>query len=467
MKVTVFTIMMLLPCIFINGISLEEAVGMALRNNLELKQSYEEVLMADETYRDVRSNILPQLSFNAGYNISRTEIPQSSLRTAMNITGELTPQASEDEEFLAGVMENFINSMIPDKKIDEVSLAGQLKFDQVLYLGGKLVSGIRAADRYRSFERYRYELKRQDLIMKTIELYYSFVLAQKVYEIKLDAYELAQAHFSRVESFFGEGLVSEYEVISAELEVAKLRPELRESQRNYEIIKESFKKHIGFEEGEFNVYEETEIPLFDKVLDERFYSDSLNRRTEIRIAKLHKEMLELQLKAERGNYLPDVVLSAEYNKFSATDDFSIKSDNFGTSYQIGIGLRIPLFTGFSNSSKISRARHELRQSELALRDIFDKLELDIRNSYLELRQYQEQLKTEEKRIALAERGLEIARSRYENQLGIQLEVFDSQLHLRSAQLSSFNTRYNYLISYYRLEKSLGNDLIDIIEKNNK
>jgi outer membrane protein TolC len=58
-------------------------------------------------------------------------------------------------------------------------------------------------------------------------------------------------------------------------------------------------------------------------------------------------------------------------------------------------------------------------------------------------------------IRLAERGLQLAQVRYENQVGIQLEVFDAQLTLQTIKLQYYQSIYEIISADRNFKKSIG------------
>jgi OMF family outer membrane factor len=119
---------------------------------------------------------------------------------------------------------------------------------------------------------------------------------------------------------------------------------------------------------------------------------------------------------------------------------------------------MPLFTGLSNTAKIKKAKHTLRQSEINHQDLTEKIELDVRNSYLQWEADLQTVAAQTDNVALAAKGLQIAQARYDNQVSNQLEVIDAQLQLKSAKLSYMNAKYAATISYEKLKKAMGQTL---------
>ena len=153
--------------------------------------------------------------------------------------------------------------------------------------------------------------------------------------------------------------------------------------------------------------------------------------------------------------MPNIMLSAEYSHFAQGDEYKISGDDFGSYYQVGIGVQIPLFTGLSNTAKVKKIKHTLNQSEISLNDAKDKIELDILNSYNNLENKLKKLESQRKNVGLAKKGLEIAETRFENDISIQLELIDAQLQLKTAKLNQTKAVYDTIIAYEKLKKAAG------------
>ncbi len=455
MRIVLITIILAVTNLAALNLSLEESIDLALKNNLQLQANEQNISIADQTYSEVRSSLLPQISFNGGYQISRTDLPSSYLPDKLDITSMLSNSADDDDKLLAGILENSVNAMIPTQISEESNYVGSIKLDQVVYLGGKLLNGIKVAGIYRQFERNRYELAKKDLIFATTDLYYKVLLLKEVVDINKEALSLAQKHFARVSELNKQGIVSEFDLIRAELEVLKLEPELKSAENNYALIVDSFRKQLGLDAVEIELIDK--LSLSEKVdftLEESIVKAKQNR-LEIKLLEASRDMYEIQWKAEKGNFLPNVALSAEYSAFSQKNEFTVKPADFGTSYQVMLGFQLPIFKGFGNVAKRVKTKAEFRKADLEYRDLHDKIELDVRNAFQHLSYTRKQYETGQKRVELANKGMIIANARYENQIGINLEVLDAQLEQKIAQLSYLQAVYEITIAQKRLEKAMG------------
>ncbi len=440
----------------LSAISLEESIELARKNNKTLLMAKEDIHKADQTYYDVRGNLLPQLTLQGGYQLSKTYLPDSALPSPVNFSAGLDSlTATDNEYYLGAVLDNVVNSMIPASPVNEGSLAVQLQMQQVLFLGGKLINGIRAVSRYRSIQRLRYELTEQEVVLSTTELFYQCLLAQKLYQVQQEGLETARRHLRRVEALQTEGQVSEFDLLRARLEVAKLEPQVLQAENNFALASAAFRKQIGSEDETVLPEGEFILPLeFTISLDEAI-AQGLKNRIELELADINSQVKQIQLNAEKGNYLPNVALQANASLFTAADDFGIERKDFGTNYSIGIGIQIPLFTGFSNTAKRKQAKHDYLQARLQQKDYEELIRLQIKQDHQKLQHAYENYRVQAENIRLAERSLQLAQVRYDNQVGIQLEVFDAQTMLSAIKLQYFSAIYEVISAQRNLQKSIG------------
>jgi len=439
------------------SLTLQESLELAKENNKELQKAREEVGKYRQEYNNVRGNLLPQITLSGGYQFKHMKLPDSAISSFPSIVSELDNAATPTDTLLAGSIDGLIANMMPGQESDEYSLAGTISLSQVIFMGGKLINGINIAGKLYHLQEKKYFLDEQNLIFNTIDLYYKTKLAAEVAEIQAEALDFANLYFEQVSNMFDEGLVSEYDLLRAELEVQKLKPEVLEAEKNSRLALESFANHLNLDDSNLRLVDEIELPVTEQVFLETAIEEALKNRMELELSQIGVDVSKVMLRYEKGNFLPNIGITADYTYFGA-DEKKIESNDWGNSYQVGIGFSMPLFTGLSNSSKINKAKHTLNQSELDHRSLTEMIELDVRNSFWQWQADLEKVNVQTRNVELATKGLEIANARYENQVSNQLEVIDAQLQMKGARLSFTSAKFAALISYEKLLKAMGREL---------
>jgi outer membrane protein len=456
-RITIFCSLFLLVCL-LQAIGLDQSVDLAKQNNKTLQMANEEVLKSDQTYKSIRGYLLPQISLAGGYKLSRTYLPASVMFPSVDFTMGLDSLATYNDYYLANAMNSIINELSPDSPKDEGSLGLSLQFNQVLFLGGKLINGLRAVDKYRSIQKLKYELTEQDVVLNTTKIFYGCLLADKLVQLQEEALQTAKLHLQQVEAFNREGLVSEFDLLRARLEVAKLNPQIVQARNSRDLALAAFRKQIGMPEGA-DIPEGEFIPpdSMEITLDGALQQGKLER-VELKLADIACQIAQVKWNAEKGNYLPNVALQGSASLYTAADDFSIGKNDFGTNYSIGIGFSLPIFTGMTNTAKRSEAQHDYQYSRLQQKDYEEMISLQITQNYQNLNNALENYRLQTENIQMAERSLHLAQVRYDNQVGIQLEVFDAQTMLSAIKLQFYQAIYDIIIAQQELRKSVGYNL---------
>jgi outer membrane protein, heavy metal efflux system len=170
-------------------------------------------------------------------------------------------------------------------------------------------------------------------------------------------------------------------------------------------------------------------------------------RSDIQYAQLSLQSKSSQLSNEQLKFLPEVSLTLGYKK---------QSDNIdGLVY--GFNLGIPLFN--RNQGNIEIAEAELNQSMLEVISLEKKIEYEVINSYNNLIEYTEQLKTvEEFEFLSTEEIINTAEYSYEAGEMSLLEVIDALRSFTEAFKLKNELIINYHNSYYQLEMAIGKEL---------
>ena len=106
-------------------------------------------------------------------------------------------------------------------------------------------------------------------------------------------------------------------------------------------------------------------------------------------------------------------------------------------------------------SKIHGAEADLAKAEESYRDTVDSVMLDVRSTYLDLREAEKRIKTTQVAVAKAEEDYHIAQVRYMAGVGTNTDVLDAQVALTDAQNNYVQSLYDYNTSRTSLETAIG------------
>ncbi len=446
-------LMMSLP-ILLFGLTLQESIDFGLKNNKEIQIAEKEISEAKNDVDISKAKLFPQMSFTAGVQYKRDDLPSDKLLPKVNIVSYLDNSASHNDSLLANTMSFISNSMIPEKISTTTGLMGQFEFNQILFAGNKILNSIEISKKALQIKENNLKLKKQKIRNKIINSYNSILLLRKVLEINRDAMELANDHLSQVQSMFNNGVVSKYDLLRAKLEKSKLEPNIIESENNLNLAVTSFEKLIGISEKPV-ISGNLQIKVMKFNDENSLINEGLKNRLELKNSYLYSDILKDAVKVNKGNFLPNFILKADWQIYGGLDDFNFQKKEFGNTATVQVGFQYNLFSGKSDYSNLKKSKITLRKNQLNVSNLEDLITLQIKNNLKNYKKELANLKVNEENLKLAKKGFGIAEARYKNHLGIQLEVFDAQLQLKTAKLKYFQTKYNLIKAENDLLESIG------------
>jgi len=106
-------------------------------------------------------------------------------------------------------------------------------------------------------------------------------------------------------------------------------------------------------------------------------------------------------------------------------------------------------------NELAVAKHNVKKAEESRTELMDNIILQVRNAYLDIKEFEFNIGVTEKAIEQAEEDFRINQSRYQAQLSTTTDVLDAQTRLSRARIQYFNALYNYRISLMKLAWATG------------
>lgn len=161
------------------------------------------------------------------------------------------------------------------------------------------------------------------------------------------------------------------------------------------------------------------------------------------------EAARLSYSSVKSERLPSVSLFGDYGSSGTSINNSLATRTYGFT------VRVPVFDGGARDARRAQSSSQLRQEEIRSGDLRAQIELDIRLALDNLASAEDQVKTAEGGLALAESELAQARRRYEAGVSIGLEVTDAQTRLERARENRVFALYNHNLARIALAAATG------------
>ena len=303
---------------------------------------------------------------------------------------------------------------------------------------------------------------RLDMVTQVKQAYYAVLFAKQAFNVYKDVYDNAVQNFELTQRRYKVQKASELELTRASSAVANAIPNVYNAESNVILALWQLKAVMGIDldravdvAGSLDDYAET---MFRDLHENE--DVSLEYNTSLRQLAIQAEQLAATVKMQRYAYLPTLSLSFSYSMNAMTNDFRFSEYRWTPYSFLGLSLSIPIFSGGQRYHAIRQTR--VQQAELDLQRINAERQIKIG-----IRQYLNTMETAMKSYDAAGEAVELARKAYgvtsrsyEVGKSTLTDLNDAQLALTQAELARSQAVYNFIVAKAGLEQTIGADFID-------
>ena len=412
-------------------LTLDRALEIALSDNPTIKVAEEEIALKKVTHKETWQNLLPQASIDGTWN-------HTISAAQMNLGGQSFKMGMDNSNTVSGVLG-----------------LGDVYKRQSVYKAMSMTK----TDIELAVEKSR--ASKLDLVNQVTKGYYQLMLTQDSYDVLQKSYKLAEDNYNIVNAKYQQGAVSEFDKISAEVQMRSIKPNVISAGNAVTLSKLQLKVLMG-------VTADVDIEIADNLGNyetELFANElnqpaaNLNNNTTMKQLDLNRKMLNQNIKSLRANFMPTLGMNYSYQYQSLyNEDWNILDYNWSGSSALMFTLSIPLYKA-SNFTKLKSNRIQIRQLEQNRLDTERKLNMQITSYQNNMAASSEQVVSNRENVMQAQKAVQIAGKRYEVGKGTVLELNTSQVQLTEAELTYNQSIYDYLVAKADLDQVLGKDYI--------
>ena len=408
-------------------LTLDKALEIALDENPTIKVAAEEIALKKVASKEAWQSLLPEASLNGSldHTIKTAEMKLNDMSFKMGQDGTNTANAG-------------LSINLPLFAPAVYRAMSMTKTDIEL-----------AVEKSRASE--------LDLINQVTKAYYQLMLAQDSYEVLQGSYKLAEDNFNVVNAKYQQGAVSEFDKISAEVQMRSIKPNVISAANAVTLAKLQLKVLMGIT-ADVDIKTDDNLTNYESMLFANQLKEedmSLENNTTMKQFELNMKLLEKNVKSLKTNFMPTLSMSFSYQYQSLYNpNINFFDYTWSNSSSLMFNLSIPLYRA-SNFTKVKSARIQMRQLDWNRIDTERKLNMQVVSYRNNMTASSEQVVSNKENVMQAEKAVQIAGKRYEVGKGTVLELNSSQVSLTQAQLTYNQSIYDYLVAKADLDQVLG------------
>ena len=319
--------------------------------------------------------------------------------------------------------------------------------DQLIYDFGRTTNRVKSSKALLRSSKYDREATREDLILDTQIAYYT-VLTNT--HLALASGKKVQEHEKRLEQskgFLAAGRVPQIDLTKTEVDLGTSRLAEIAALNELEIAKVNLQTIMGLE-GEFDYELEDSQEYTKEIFDlDSVIDQALETRPELKSLRAKVKAMRANLKVTKREFFPVIFGRTAYR---------FRGEGAETpGFIAGVGLRFPIFVGFSRFADVEGARGNLKLAKAQVAEQKAAIVSEIKKLYLDLEFSEENIMVTENTRRSAEMSLELARERHRLKRASDVELAEAESLYAATNATYMQSIYNYNIAAARLKRAIG------------
>jgi len=314
-------------------------------------------------------------------------------------------------------------------------------------------SALQAASEYDKMTDFIYEANEQQIITVAKKVFYQTLLLKKVWEVSKAAEENAKKNYLEVQEKFKNGVVSEFEMLQAEVRWKDQIPQTAGAKRNMDISLINLKNLAGLPIAE-KIEPIGDLDSYPELPKKITLEDILKTRPDYNALLWEEKLRTTNISAERAGFYPKLSASLAYSYTAQSDEFKLEQDNHAI--VAGVTLSVPIYTGGYTGAQVEKAIIDRNKTKIEIEKSTDNIFQEISQIWLRLEEASKRIASSRSTLQTAKKAFEIAEVSNQQGLATQLELKDSRVAYDQAKLTYFSAVYDYLVAYFDWQQAIGN-----------
>ncbi|WP_276498666.1 TolC family protein [Pontibacter litorisediminis] len=427
-------------------LSLQESIEYAMQHRASLQATRNEERSAKAKVGEIRAMGLPQI--NAALETGDNFVQQQSFLPAEFFNDPDDPNSPQPGTFVPV-------TFTPAYTSNATITASQLLFD------GSYLIGLKAAKTYTELSRKTTAQSEIEVAEQVSKAYYSVLVSGERMALLEQNITRLDTLLFQTQVMFENGVAEKLDVDRLRVQLNNLKVEQQKTQRLLQLSENLLKFQMGLSQKQpvllTDKLEEVDIDMSQLHPQNFNYSN----RIEYSLLETQQSLAELDLRNIRSGYLPKLHLNARYGYNAASNEFKeiTTTRNYLEYGYVGAQLQVPIFDGLRKHYQIQQSKVTLDNAKLGFETLRQSIDLELEQASTELTNALDVLKAQQENLALAEDIARVAKIKFQEGIGSNLEVVTAETDLREAQTNYYAAMYDALIAKVNLEKATGTLLV--------
>ncbi len=247
-----------------------------------------------------------------------------------------------------------------------------------------------------------------------------------------------------------QGVGTRLDTLRAQVQVQTERQRLLQAQTQRTTALAGLARLLTLEPGtQVDLLDTLEAPVLPVLTFQEAYASGLRLRPDLAALEARERAAASLRESAQGLRLPSLFASGNYGSTG------LQSQPWATTYQLSLGIRVPLFTGGLVSAQVAKAKSEQARVQEARRDVQSQVSLEVTVAQAELESARSEVEVATLSLSLSDEVLVQARHRFEAGVSNNIEVINAQDELARAHDNRISALYRLNQARADLARAMG------------
>lgn len=439
-------------------LSVGDAVALALKNTVELKNLRIDSLKQKAQNQEVTGSALPQVTGSAQVahylTLPKILFPsngETSIYDVLNKEGVKDGNGNPIPQKQSFTVQEF--SFVQPWSVTAGATLNQLLFQPEVFVG------LMARNTLLEFAGNNIKVAEDKTREQVYKAYYQVLIAQQQLTVLQKTIQRLQKLLSDQEQLYKNGFIEKLDIDKTTVSLNNIKSTETQLKNIIELGFAALKFATGLNQADTIVLTDqlNETLIKENVLDDG--TVNYNNRNEMTLLKSAKKLGELDVKRYKLGYIPTLAffyqfqqqgqLNKNYSAFTGSNWFWFNSN------LVGLNLSVPIFDGFQRKYKIKQAQYTVEKTNNSIEQFKQAVDLEHTVSKNNLKNAILNMDAQKENLELAERVYNTTKKKYEQGLGSTFEVLQADTEWQRAQGNYFDALYNAVVAKINYYKATG------------
>jgi outer membrane protein len=321
--------------------------------------------------------------------------------------------------------------------------------------------GLKAQKEYMSLSQISVTRSKADLVSAVTKAYYTVVISR-------ERIKSLEANIARLKKTYEDtkvmnqsGVVELIDVERLEVQYNNLITDRDKSLKAVEITEALLKFQMGYKVNEAISLSDS-LSVQANEFQELSRTADVTQRPDYKVLLAQQSLYDLDVKRQKFAFLPSLSLYGSYQYNAQRQEFSFldassadPSKKWFKVALVGATLNLSIFTGWQRMNRIEQAKITAMKNRNAIRMLELNAQYESNSASINYTNAYSTLLRQKKNMELAQHVTDVARTKYQNGMGTNIDLITAEATLTEAQTNYYNSVFDMIVAKVDYQKAIG------------